>query len=196
MEDTNNGHNKIIYLNYYNRRQCSGPRVSGSDKSFIEGGNSDSKHHNVVRLVTKAQMFSPVVNLIPFLTHNDPTRVSMATNMLKQVIPLIHPQPPLIGTGLESSVMEATNDNITAKCTNVVMEVDATKVTTYNPVTMGYYSYHIPDTTSRGRNGCERFRSVVKVGQIIEQGDVVAECQSSSNGEMSLGVNLLAAVMC
>ncbi len=196
IEDTNNRHNKISHLNYYNVGRYSEPIVSGSDERFIEDGNSDSKQHNVVRLINKAQVFSPVVNLIPFLTHNDPTRALMATNMLKQAIPLTHPQPPLIGTGLESSVMAATNDNITAKCTSVVMEVDGTKVTTYNPVTMEYYSYPIPDTTSRGQNGCERFRSVVKVGQIIKQGDVVAECQSSSDGEMSLGVNLLAAIMC
>ncbi len=120
----------------------------------------------------------------------------MATNMLKQAIPLIHPQSPLIGTGLESSVMGVTNDNIMAKCSSVVVKVDGMKVTTFKPETMGYWSYFIPDTTGIGRNGCERFRSIVKVGQIIKRGDVVAECQSSSDGEISLGVNLLAAIMC
>ncbi len=61
-----NGHNKIIYLNHYNERLYFETMASGSDENFIEDGKSDLEQNRVVRLVTKAQVFSPVVNLIPF----------------------------------------------------------------------------------------------------------------------------------
>ncbi len=143
-----------------------------------------------------AQLFSPAVNLIPFLEHNDPTRALMASNMQKQAVPLLTPQPPLVGTGMEGEVIAATRHNVTVSSSCVVASVDANQVVVFEPRAGAYKVYKIPDTKRTNQNMCSRTRVVVRPRQVLMSGDIIAECQSSANGEMSLGANLIVAFMC
>ncbi len=147
-------------------------------------------------LTTEAQVFSSAVCLIPFLEHNDPTRALMAANMQKQAIPLLKPQGPLIGTGEEHNVMRNTGDNITALNDGMVTTVDSNKVIIYESGRPKHRVYTLPTIEKTNQETCQRIRNVVNPGQMVRSGDVIAECQSSCNGEMSLGANLLVAFMC
>ncbi len=143
-----------------------------------------------------AQMFSPAVNLIPFLEHNDPTRALMAANMQKQAVPLLVPQPPLVGTGMEGEVVAATRHNVVVSSSCVTASVDANQVVVFEPRAGTYKVYEIPDVRCTNQNMCARTRVVVRPRQVLRSGDVIAECQSSARGEMSLGANLIVAFVC
>lgn len=143
-----------------------------------------------------AQIFSPAANLIPFLEHNDPTRASMAANMHKQAVPLLTPQAPLVGTGMESAVMRAANHNIVASSNCAVVRMDANEVVVFEFQTTSFKVYGIPEVKRSNQNMCDRIRVVVKPRQMLAAGDVIGECQSSAKGEMSLGANLTVAFMC
>ncbi|MFP3038288.1 MAG: hypothetical protein ACKFI0_00070 [Candidatus Hodgkinia cicadicola] len=134
--------------------------------------------------------------MVPFIEHNDPTRALMAANMQKQAVPLLTPQPPLVGTGMESAVMRATNHNIVATSSCAVVSMNANNVVVFEFRTKAFKTYEIPETKRSNQNTCIRTRIVVKPRQMLAAGDVIGECQSSAKGEMSLGVNLTVAFMC
>ncbi|PIM96856.1 DNA-directed RNA polymerase subunit beta [Candidatus Hodgkinia cicadicola] len=147
-------------------------------------------------LISDVQMFSHAVRLIPFLGHNDPTRALMAANMLKQAIPPLNPRSPLVGTGEEDKVMRDTGHNVVACNNGKVINVDSKRVVVYEPRGRKQRVYILPQPTKSNQEMCQRLRAVVDLGQTLKQGDVIAECQSSCDGEMSLGANLLVAFMC
>ncbi|PIM95075.1 DNA-directed RNA polymerase subunit beta [Candidatus Hodgkinia cicadicola] len=194
--------NNVVYLNYYD---CKNLKVAISHWN-------DSKtwilclYRNVtvviekkfvdLTLTTEAQVFSPAVCLIPFLEHNDPTRVLMAANMLKQAIPLLKPQVPLIGTGEELTIMQNTRGNVTTRNDGMVISADSSKVVVYESDQCKHRVYLLPIINKSNQEMCQRVRTVVNPGQMLRSGDVIAECQSSCDGQMSLGANLLVAFMC
>ncbi len=194
--------NQMVYLNCYDekmfgasiRNLCTKPNcaVCVSDLKFA----SSKFRTEEICMPLSVQIFSPAVNLIPFLEHNDPTRALMAANMQKQAVPLLVPQPPLVGTGMESEVIAAARHNIVVSSSCVVASVDAKQVVVFEPRIGAYKTYRIPDAKCTNQNMCARTRVVVKSRQVLESGDIIAECQSSANGEMSLGANLVVAFMC
>ncbi|MGP1911241.1 MAG: hypothetical protein ACTS4T_00220 [Candidatus Hodgkinia cicadicola] len=143
-----------------------------------------------------SQLFSISVNLIPFLHHNDPTRALMAANMYKQAVPLANPSPPLIGTGYENAAIIATQHNILATSECSVISTNSNEIVVYDTIAKIYKKYDLPTARRTNQDTCFRLRSVVKLGQLLKPGDAIAECQSSSNNEMSLGANLTVAFMC
>ncbi|PIM94820.1 DNA-directed RNA polymerase subunit beta [Candidatus Hodgkinia cicadicola] len=147
-------------------------------------------------LVSNVQVFSHAARLIPFLGHNDPTRALMATNMLKQAIPPLNPRPPLVGTGEEYNVMRDTGHNVVARNDGRVISVDSKIIIVYEPRDRKRRVYILPQVVKSNQEMCQRIRTVVNPGQTLKQGDVIAECQSSCDGEISLGANLLVAFMC
>ncbi|PIM96279.1 DNA-directed RNA polymerase subunit beta [Candidatus Hodgkinia cicadicola] len=194
--------NNVKYLNHYESKRfnISLPNNQGLRKLVIGFDRSGTKvtDKNMINLslMTNVQVFSSAVCLIPFLEHNDPTRALMAANMLKQAIPSLNPRPPLVGTGEEHVVMESTGHNVVA-CNNcVVIGVDANRVSVFEPNQNKYRVYVIPKTKGSNQETCLRFRISVYPNQVLKEGDVIADCQSSCDGEMSLGVNLLATFMC
>ncbi len=194
--------NNIVYLNYFEAKHHSIaiPSKHGLSEHTI-CMNSDRvevvhAEHTTLSIPSWSQIFSYAVCLIPFLGHNDPTRALMAANMLKQAIPLESPQSPLIGTGKETMVMEASKQNIKTRSGGIVSNVDPRWITVYNPKTDGYRVYSLLRPMKTNQEMFYRLRSVVYLGQVLKPGSVIAECQSSCNGEMSLGANLLAAFMC
>ncbi|XXM93408.1 hypothetical protein AAHH86_00215 [Candidatus Hodgkinia cicadicola] len=148
-----------------------------------------------LRYASPAQLFSPAVNLIPFLGHSDATRALMAANMLKQAIPLVAPMAPIVGTGLERDVMKCCGHNLVAETNSVVVYADASKVVTYQFGVGKYKTYELEATRSTNQGTCFRHRVAVTPGQLLKPNDVIADCQSSSQSEVALGANLLVAFM-
>lgn len=149
-----------------------------------------------LNLISGSQLFSISVNLIPFLHHNDPTRALMAANMYKQAVPLLNPSPPLVGTGYENAAIIATRHNVLAPSDCRVISVNSSEIVVYDMTSEAYKTYGLPPVRRTNQDTCFRLRGVVKPGQLLKSGDAIAECQSSSGNEMSLGVNLTVAFMC
>ncbi len=178
--------NNIVYLHSHEENRC-------LTSLHLHQNNKN----NIISYIPKhAQIFSYAVSLIPFLSHNDPTRALMAANMQKQAIPLAMPQAPLIGTGEERSVMHNTYNNIIAKATGIITSVDCTKIVIYEVIQNKYRAYLLPKPEMCHQQTCFKLRPIVYPLQAIKKGETLAECQSSDNGEMSLGANLLIALIC
>ncbi|PIM96729.1 DNA-directed RNA polymerase subunit beta [Candidatus Hodgkinia cicadicola] len=194
--------NKVIYLNYFEGKRLnialSWNKVQAKWIMCLAGNKTKIANRNEIdlNLMSNGQVFSPTVCLIPFLGHNDPTRALMAANMLKQAIPLLNPRPPLVGTGEEHNIMRYAGDNVVASNYGVVVSADSKRVVVYEPRDQKRRVYIVSQINKSNQEMCQRLRTVVNFGQTLKQGDVIAECQSSCDGEMSLGVNLLVAFMC
>ncbi|AUG34227.1 DNA-directed RNA polymerase subunit beta [Candidatus Hodgkinia cicadicola] len=144
---------------------------------------------------TAAQLFSPAVNLIPFLGHNDSTRALMAANMQKQAVPLTKPSAPIVGTGLERVVIQCTGHNTVCVNNALVVHSDSYKIVVHEYELDSYRVYKLPLPWSTNQSTCFRVRAAVRPGQLVKSGQHVIECQSSANSEVALGANLLVAFM-
>ncbi|AUG62932.1 DNA-directed RNA polymerase subunit beta [Candidatus Hodgkinia cicadicola] len=142
-----------------------------------------------------AQLFSPAVNLIPFLGYNDSTRALMAANMQKQAVPLIKPSAPIVGTGLEHAVMHCTGHNTICVNDALVVHSDSYKIVVHEYEFDSYRVYKLPLPWSTNQSTCFRVRATVCPGQLVKSGQHIIECQSSANSELALGANLLVAFM-
>ncbi|PIM95038.1 DNA-directed RNA polymerase subunit beta [Candidatus Hodgkinia cicadicola] len=194
--------NNVVFLNYYG---CKGLRVSMSYQNdlnkwslclYQDTTSVVDKRSVDLTLITEAQVFSSAVCLIPSLEYKDPTRTLMALNMQKQAIPLLKPQVPLVGTGEEVNIMRNTGDNVMALNDGMVTTVNSRKIIIYELDKHKHRVYILPTIEKTNQDTCQRLRAVVNLGQMVWSGDVIAKCQSSCNGEMSLGANLLVAFMC
>ncbi|MFP3037896.1 MAG: hypothetical protein ACKESC_01200 [Candidatus Hodgkinia cicadicola] len=197
--------NNIIYLNNENKYVTSllplANNYNLAIKKILCLKNNKPYISNINNIdlysILNDNIFSHAINLIPFLTYNDATRALMAANMQKQAVPLLSPQYPLVGTGLESTVMKNTNTNIVVKShlPGIVVNIDSSRVIVYE-LKNNYRVYIIPNPKKNNQNMCIRYRVVVNLFQVVKTGDIIAECQSSNNGDISLGANLLVAFMC
>ncbi len=142
-----------------------------------------------------SQLFSPAVNLIPFLGYNDSTRALMAANMQKQAVPLIKPAAPIVGTGLERVVMLYTGHNTPCVNNSLIVHSDAYKIVAYEHEIGSYRVYKLPLPWATNQGSCFRVRAAVCAGQLVKSGQHITECQSSANSEIALGANLLVAFM-
>ncbi len=120
----------------------------------------------------------------------------MAANMYKQAVPLLNPSPPLVGTGYENAAIVATHHNVLAISDCYVTSTNSNTIIVYDTVAKLNKTYKLPLVRRTNQDTCFRLRTAVKPGQLLKSGDVIAECQSSSGNEMSLGVNLNVAFMC
>ncbi|AUG91502.1 DNA-directed RNA polymerase subunit beta [Candidatus Hodgkinia cicadicola] len=142
-----------------------------------------------------SQLFSPAVNLIPFLGYNDSTRALMAANMQKQAIPLTRPSAPIVGTGLERVVMRCTGHNTICVNNALIIHSDSYKVVAHEYELGSYRVYKLPLPWATNQGTCFRVRAAVCPGQLVKSGQHIIECQSSANSEVALGANLLVAFM-
>ncbi|PIM96012.1 hypothetical protein [Candidatus Hodgkinia cicadicola] len=192
----------VIYLNYFESMRLNVALPCNKDQRkwvmCLNRNRIKVTDRNVIdlNLVSNVQVFSHAVRLIPFLGHNDPTRALMAVNMLKQAIPPLNPRPPLVGTGEEYNVMRDTGHNVVACNNGTVISADSKTIVVYEPRDQKRRVYILPQVVKSNQEMCQRIRTVVNPGQTLKRGDVIAECQSSCDGEMSLGANLLVAFMC
>ncbi len=143
--------------------------------------------------VTPTQIWSVTTALIPFLEHDDANRALMGSNMQAQAVPLLKPEPPLIGTGMERRVAVDTGDVLLAGTDGEVSSVDAKRIV----VTKGSKSedYDLSKFMRSNQGTIIHQRPIVKVGDKVSDGDVLADGSSTAGGEIALGKNVLVAFM-
>jgi DNA-directed RNA polymerase subunit beta len=150
--------------------------------------------------VSPKQLVSVAAALIPFLENDDANRALMGSNMQRQAVPLIRAEAPLVGTGMEGTVARDSGVAISAKRSGIVDQVDATRVViraTDQTVTTapGVDIYNLLKFQRSNQNTCITQRPLVRVGDIVAAGDIIADGPSTELGELALGRNVLVAFM-
>ena len=143
--------------------------------------------------VSPAQIVSVATALIPFLEHNDANRALMGANMQKQAVPLMIPQAPLVGTGLEYRAAVDTGDVVIARSDGAVIDVDAEKIVVEGKGTRDEYSLTKYMRSNQGT--LIHQKPIVSLNQKVAAGEVLADGSSTKDGELALGANLLVAFM-
>jgi DNA-directed RNA polymerase subunit beta len=150
--------------------------------------------------VSPKQLVSVAASLIPFLENDDANRALMGSNMQRQAVPLVKAEAPWVGTGMEETVARDSGAAIGATRAGVVDQVDATRIVIRasgevdagNP---GVDIYTLQKFQRSNQNTCVNQRPLVKVGDVVEQGDIIADGPSTDLGELALGKNSLVAFM-
>ena len=142
--------------------------------------------------VSPKQLVSVAAAMIPFLEHDDVKRSLMGSNMQRQAVPLLMPEAPIVGTGIEYKAAKDSGITVTAKNAGIVEKVtgDEIRVRTKND-TIDTYKLRKFKRTNGGT--CINQRPVVTKGEKVKEGDILADGPSTKNGEMSLGKNVLIA---
>ncbi len=154
--------------------------------------------------VAPQQIASIAASLIPFLEHDDAHRALMGSNMMRQAVPLLRSESPIVGTGIEKQVCEDSRTMITAEGDGVIEYVDATTIrilydrteeeefVSFEPALK---EYRIPKFRRTNQNMTIDLRPICDKGQRVKAGDILTEGYSTQNGELALGKNLLVAYM-
>ena len=149
--------------------------------------------------VSPKQLVSAAAALIPFLEHDDANRALMGSNMQRQAVPLVKTEAPLVGTGIEHRVAVDSGAVTTATHGGVVEEVDAQHIRIRHSDTLdgseAVDEYSLRKFQRTNQNTCINQRPMVRVGQRVETGAVIADGPSTRDGELALGANLLVAFM-
>jgi DNA-directed RNA polymerase subunit beta len=143
--------------------------------------------------VAPAQIVSVATALIPFLEHNDANRALMGANMQRQAVPLMIPQAPLIGTGLEYRAAVDTGDVVVAEKTGQVVDVDAEKIVV--ETRDGRDTYEMTKFMRSNQGTLIHQKPIVGLGDRVSADQVLADGSSTDSGELALGANLLVAFM-
>ena len=143
--------------------------------------------------VAPAQIVSVSTALIPFLEHNDANRALMGANMQRQAVPLLIRQAPLVGTGLEYRAAVDSGDVVVSKHAGTVVDVDADKITIEAKDSRDDYTLTKFMRSNQGT--LIHHKPVVRLGDKVKAGEVLADGSSTDNGELALGANLLVAFM-
>ena len=154
--------------------------------------------------VSPQQIASVSAGLIPFLEHDDGHRALMGCNMMRQAVPLLHNDAPIVGTGLEKQVCEDSRTMVTAEGDGVIEYVDATTIrilydrtddeefVSFEPALK---EYRIPKFRRTNQNMVVDLRPICDKGQRVKKGDILTEGYATENGELALGRNLVVAYM-
>ncbi|MDY4031273.1 MAG: DNA-directed RNA polymerase subunit beta, partial [Alloprevotella sp.] len=154
--------------------------------------------------VAPQQIASIAASLIPFLEHDDAHRALMGSNMMRQAVPLIRSEAPIVGTGIEKQVCEHSRTMITADGDGVIDFVDASQIViTYDRTEEEEFvsfesatkTYKIPKFRRTNQNMTIDLRPICEKGQRVKKGDILTEGYATENGELALGRNLLVAYM-
>ena len=150
--------------------------------------------------VSPKQLVSVAAALIPFLENDDANRALMGSNMQRQAVPLVHAEAPFVGTGMEGVVARDSGAAIAARRTGVVDQVDATRIVIRatdepDPTKPGVDIYRLMKFQRSNQNTCINQRPLVKVGDQVKKGDIIADGPSTELGELALGRNVLVAFM-
>ena len=147
--------------------------------------------------VSPKQVLSVAASLIPFLENNDANRALMGSNMMRQAVPTLLPQKPLVGTGLERQVARDSGVCIVANNAGVVDSVDGgrivVKVSSGDSVSVDIYN--LIKYTRSNQNTCINQRPLVKRGDLVKAGDIIADGPSIDLGELAIGQNMRIAFM-
>ena len=163
------------------------------------GGNIIARHRADFELVdptevtymdvAPSQMVGVSAGLIPFLEHDDANRALMGSNMQRQAVPLLVAEPPIVGTGMEKEVARNSSMVITAKRAGKVNYVDATRIV------VGNDTYELKKYQGLNERTCLNQKPIVKLGDKVSRGDVLADGAATLKGELALGRNVLVGFM-
>ena len=151
--------------------------------------------------VSPRQIVSVAASLIPFLEHDDANRALMGSNMQRQAVPTLRAEAPLVGTGMERAVAVDSGVTVVARRGGTVDSVDASRIVVRvndnetDASESGVDIYNLTKYTRSNQNTCINQRPLVKGGNKIAKGDVLADGPSTDMGELALGQNLLVAFM-
>ncbi|MCH7636791.1 MAG: DNA-directed RNA polymerase subunit beta [Proteobacteria bacterium] len=151
--------------------------------------------------VSPRQIVSVAASLIPFLEHDDANRALMGSNMQRQAVPTLRSEAPLVGTGMERTVAIDSGVTVVARRGGTVDSVDASRIVVRvnddetSATEAGVDIYNLTKYTRSNQNTCINQRPLVKAGDSIASGDVLADGPSTNMGELALGQNLLIAFM-
>lgn len=167
--------NKIVPMEVIARYRNDFLRIDSAKLAFID--------------VSPKQLVSVAAGLIPFLEHDDANRALMGSNMQRQAVPLLTTEAPLVATGLEHRAAKDSGVMIVAEEDGIVEYVDATKII------INGYVYNVTKFQRSNAGTSFNQRPLVKKGQKIKKGQVIADGPSTKNGELALGRNVLVAFM-
>ena len=150
--------------------------------------------------VSPKQLVSVAASLIPFLENDDANRALMGSNMQRQAVPLVKAEAPFVGTGMEETVARDSGAAISARRAGIVDQVDAARIVIratgeIDAGKSGVDIYTLMKFQRSNQSTCINQRPLVKVGDVIQQGDVLADGPSTEFGELALGRNALVAFM-
>jgi len=150
--------------------------------------------------VSPRQLVSVAAALIPFLENDDANRALMGSNMQRQAVPLVRAEAPIVGTGMEGKVARDSGAAIAARRAGVVDQVDATRIVVRateetSAAASGVDIYRLLKFQRSNQNTCITQRPLVKKGDVVKAGDMIADGPSTELGELALGRNVLCAFM-
>lgn len=150
--------------------------------------------------VSPKQLVSVAAALIPFLENDDANRALMGSNMQRQAVPLVQSDAPFVGTGMEEVVARDSGAAIAARRAGVVDQVDATRIVVRateetDPTRPGVDIYRLQKFQRSNQNTCITQKPLVRVGDAVAKGDIIADGPSTEFGELALGRNVLVAFM-
>ncbi|MGB9678140.1 MAG: DNA-directed RNA polymerase subunit beta, partial [Candidatus Ratteibacteria bacterium] len=169
--------------------------VRGKEGNFIEVKREEIDYIGI----SPVQIVSVTASLIPFLEHDDSNRTLMGSNMQRQSVPLIKPEPPIVKTGMEKYVVRDCGAVIKAKNSGVIEYVDSEKIVVKrdNPGLFPWEEkdvYYLKKFLKTNQDTCFHQRPIVEVGDIVKENDILTDGFSiSKSGELSLGKNVLVA---
>ena len=151
--------------------------------------------------VSPNQLVSVAATLIPFLEHDDANRALMGANMQRQAVPLMKPEIPIVGTGMESFVARDSSAVVIARRTGIVESVDAARIVIKSDYSdkdgldTGVDIYNLVKYKRSNQDTCFNQKPVVNKGQKVSKGDVIADGPATDRGELALGRNVMVAFM-
>ena len=202
----------VIYLSAMEEQKHTVAQASAElneDGSFVEElvsarHNGDNlmalREHVTLMDVSPKQLVSVAASLIPFLENDDANRALMGSNMQRQAVPLVRAEAPWVGTGMEETVARDSGAAIAARRGGIVDQVDATRIVirAIGDVEAGQSGvdiYTLQKFQRSNQNTCINQRPLVKVGDMVNGGDIIADGPSTELGELALGRNALVAFM-
>ena len=143
--------------------------------------------------VAPSQVVSITTSFIPFLEHDDATRALMGANMQRQAVPLLKTEAPIVATGVEYIAARDSGSTIVAKADGVVEYADGKKIIVKNA--KGKDTYYLANFERSNNSTCVNHRPIVKLGDKVHRGEVIADGPSTDKGELALGKNMTVAFM-
>ncbi|MFP5395515.1 MAG: DNA-directed RNA polymerase subunit beta, partial [Alphaproteobacteria bacterium] len=203
---------EVVYLSAMEEQKHTVAQASAetnADGSFVEELVSARQNGEFVMApratvtlmdVSPKQLVSVAASLIPFLENDDANRALMGSNMQRQAVPLVRAEAPFVGTGMEETVARDSGAAISALRSGIVDQVDATRIVIrasgdIEAGQSGVDIYTLQKFQRSNQSTCINQRPLVKVGELVEAGDILADGPSTELGELALGRNVLVAFM-
>ena len=180
-----------------------GGRFVGELISARKGGDFLTVEPQEINMmdVSPNQLVSVAATLIPFLEHDDANRALMGSNMQRQAVPLMKPESPLVGTGMEAVVARDSGAVVVAKRDGLVESVDADRIvvkcdkTPNDELGSVVDIYNLVKYQRSNQDTCFNQKPIVSVGDHVKKGDIIADGPATDNGELALGRNVMVAFM-